>query len=97
MAGEAVVHYRGEIASHTRGGAHLAKRVIFLLEYESEVYNLQKCREAPLGKKISTLRADLGKNIHTRRFFENIDKICDFLKLFMKDLEFLKDYSLKLQ
>ena len=34
MAGEAVVHYRGEIASHTRGGAHLAKRVIFLLEYE---------------------------------------------------------------
>ena len=62
-----------------------------------EVYNLQKCREAPLGKKISTLRADLGKNIRTWRFFENIDKICDFLKLFMKDLEFLKDCSLKLQ
>jgi hypothetical protein len=57
----------------------------------------KKMPEGPLGKKISTLRADLGKNIRTWRFFENIDKICDFLKLFMKDLEFLKDYSLKLQ
>ena len=35
----------------------------------AEVYNLQKCREAPLGKKISTLRADLGKNIRTRMNF----------------------------
>jgi hypothetical protein len=39
----------------------------------------------------------MGKIICTWRFFANIDKICDFLKLFMKDLEVLKDYSLEMQ
>ena len=62
-----------------------------------EVYNLQVTRLAPLGNNIRTFGQKMGKIIRTWRFFENIDKICDFLKLFMKDIEFLKDYSLKMQ
>ena len=63
----------------------------------TEVYNLQISRLAPLGYNIHTFGPKTGKIICTLRFFENIDKICDFLKLFKKDLDFLKDYCLKMQ